>query len=483
MALQIKPLPTSENHTILMATNQVQPPVQALVEYYRLPEDAFAGAVTVAESAHTRPGFFHFGPDNICYGECASGAAELLQNSVRYDAANGIHRNGHSFQLPFDFAEVIDNIRRERYRGAVAPEREILASSEVIRKSYYLVRNWLPVTVRRQLQRAYFSDWRKLPFPGWPVDTTVDNVHKELLRRLMEVRGVQQLPFIWFWPEGAPNCLIMTHDVETSSGRDFTSQLMDLDDRYGIKASIQAIPEKRYELPHDYVREIRGRGFEFNIHDLNHDGHLYREREEFLERAARINHYVRQFDAKGFRSGAMYRNLEWYDAFEFSYDMSVPNVAHLEPLRGGCCTVMPFFVGNIVELPLTTAQDYSLFQILREYDLNLWNQQLELLRRNNGLMSFLAHPDYLIEPRARRVYESLLDRLRKMADSERMWCALPGEVDAWWRERSRMELVNHAGEWRIVGSGAERACIAYARLEGDSVKFDVQTAERVYGRD
>ena len=31
--------------------------------------------------------------------------------------------------------------------------------------------------------------------------------------------------------------------------------------------------------------EIRSRGFEFNIHDLNHDGRLYQERAEFLRRA------------------------------------------------------------------------------------------------------------------------------------------------------------------------------------------------------
>ncbi len=40
----------------------------------------------------------------------------------------------------------------------------------------------------------------------------------------------------------------------------------------------------------------------------------------------------------------MYREQRWFDAFEFSYDMSVPNAAHLEPQRGGCCTVMPYFL-------------------------------------------------------------------------------------------------------------------------------------------
>jgi len=48
-------------------------------------------------------------------------------------------------------------------------------------------------------------------------------------------------------------------------------------------------------------------------------------------RAEKINGYLRQYNARGFRAGSMYRNQDWYDLFEFSYDMSVPNVAHLEP--------------------------------------------------------------------------------------------------------------------------------------------------------
>jgi hypothetical protein len=105
------------------------------------------------------------------------------------------------------------------------------------------------VSVRRNFQEAYFRDWKELPFPAWPVDFTVDTLHEKFLRLLMETSGTKELPFIWFWPEGAPSCLIMTHDVETSSGRDFTFQLMDLDDSYGFKASFQIIPEKRYAVP------------------------------------------------------------------------------------------------------------------------------------------------------------------------------------------------------------------------------------------
>src|SRR5260370_16362510 len=108
----------------------------------------------------------------------------------------------------------------------------------------------------------------------------------------------------------------------------------------------------------------------------------------------------------------MFRNLDWYDGFEFSYDMSVPNVAHLEPQRGGCCTVMPFFVGKILEIPLTATQDYALFHILNNYTIDLWKKQIDLIRQRNGLVSFIAHPDYLINRPFRHVYKSLLPHLR-----------------------------------------------------------------------
>ncbi len=268
----------------------------------------------------------------------------------------------------------------------------------------------------------------------------------------------------------------MTHDVETSAGRDFTFKLIDLDDSYGIKASFQVIPELRYEVPDEYVREIRSRECEFNIHDLNHDGHLYLEREEFVRRAAGINDYAHRYNSRGFRAGSMYRKQEWYDVFEFSYDMSVPNVAHLEPLRGGCCTVMPYFIGKIVELPLTTAQDYSLFHILNDYSTNLWKQQLALIRERNGLMSFLTHPDYLIERRARNVYESLLDYLRQMVAREKIWAALPRDVDRWWRARSLMRLVSRGDEWEIVGPETERARLAYAVLDGGRLVYELAEA-------
>jgi hypothetical protein len=447
--------------------------IRALLDYYRLPADSFGGVSPTIDFPSGENGFFEFGEKNICYGRNLSGVAANVEDAGKFDASRDVQADGETIRLPFDFNEVIENLRRERYRRNMNADKKSFSASKIVRKIYYLVREWLPVWLRRQLQKIYLRSWRELPFPGWPVDFTVDNLHDELLRLFMEKSGTKKVPFIWFWPEGASGCLIMTHDVETSAGRDFTPALIDLDESYGIKASYQVVPEERYEVPEDYVQHIRAHGCEFNIHDLSHDGQLYQRRDIFLQRAKRINEYNKKYNARGFRAGVMYRDLDWYEAYDFSYDMSVPNVAHLEPQRGGCCTVMPFLVGKILELPLTTTQDYSLFYILNDHSIDLWKTQLDLVRQRNGLMSFIAHPDYLINRKNRRVYETLLKYLRQMVTRENIWAALPEDVDRWWRARSQMKVVSRDGGWEIEGPEKERARLAYAVLDGGRVKYEL----------
>jgi glycosyltransferase involved in cell wall biosynthesis len=454
---------TSFNQTIL----------QTLLGYYRLSVDSL-GLISPANLSGDA-GFFRFGSETICYGQCGSGVADKADRSWLYGASQSMHLTGSQVHVQCDPVQMIETLRRERYMTSIGGRKRIV-THELIRNAYYLIREYMPVWARSPLQDIYFNDWQKLQFPKWPVDLTVDTLHRELLRLSMETQGVSRVPFIWFWPEGAPSCMILTHDVETANGRNFTSSLMDLDESYGFKGSIQVVPENRYAVPDDYVREIRAREFELNIHDLNHDGHLYQEREEFLRRARKINDYARKYNSRGFRSGSMYRNLDWYDAYEFSYDMSVPNVAHLEPQRGGCCTVMPYFIGKILEIPLTTSQDYSLFHILRDYSIDLWKKQINLILNRNGLISFISHPDYLVERRARKVYESLLDHLRQVTDRENLWAALPGDVDRWWRARNQMKLVSRGSDWEIEGPQKERARLAYAIINEGRLKFEIAGA-------
>src|SRR5580765_5331824 len=234
--------------------------IQNLLNYYRLPAESLNAISLVVDSVSGAAGCLQFGAQNVCYGQSGSGTSAELRGSSEFEALRDVRRDGSVLHLPFNFNEAIENLRLERYRKNSAGSLEQFAANEAIRKFYYFIRKSLPFPVRRQIQRIYFRDWKDLKFPAWPVDFTVDNLHEELLRLIMQAAGVKKLPFIWFWPGGAPNALIMTHDVETAAGRDFTFKLMDLDDSYGFKASYQVIPEKRYVVPEDYVREIRRRG-------------------------------------------------------------------------------------------------------------------------------------------------------------------------------------------------------------------------------
>jgi hypothetical protein len=288
----------------------------------------------------------------------------------------------------------------------------------------------------------------------------------------MDAKKIDEIPFVWFWPNGAQGCVIMTHDVETEMGRAFCTTLMDLNDSFGIKSSFQIVPEERYEVSPEYMDGIRSRGFEVAVHDLNHDGRLYSERGEFLRRAKKINQYAAAWQAKGFRAGALYRNPDWFDALKLSFEMSVPNVAHLDPQSGGCCTVMPYFVGEMLEIPVTTVQDYMLFHVLDDYSIDLWKNQLDLILNKNGLASFIVHPDYVIDDRPRGIYKDLLRYLQQMRRQRNLWCALPGEVDAWWRARSRMSVVPDGNSFRIEGEDAEHAILAWARRRDGKLVYE-----------
>jgi hypothetical protein len=267
--------------------------------------------------------------------------------------------------------------------------------------------------------------------------------------------------------------------VEGESGRDFCAGLMDLDESFGIRSAFQVVPEARYSVQKSFLDSITGRAFELNIHDLKHDGRLYADHAEFLRRATRINNYVREYGAQGFRSGTIYRNADWFGAFDFSYDISLPNVAHLDAQRGGCCTVVPFFIGRIVELPLTCTQDYTIFQILGDYSIDLWEKQIALVRKNHGLISFLVHADYVIEQRARETYRALLEFLARLRTENIVWTALPRDVAEWWRQRTKMLLVSENGEWRVEGPGSERARVAYATLAGETVTYRLARGKEI----
>lgn len=442
---------------------------ESLCQYYRCPEQHIS--LSLKGPLSKESGYFKFG-EAVLFGRVSGCRPARNPSHLLPDALAGCTIDAGSLHLPFDATEVLNGLRYESYADSSGGGHP---ASSLVGRTYYFVRPVLPVSLRKHLQKIRLNGWRQLTFPSWPVDRTVENTAERLLLLALKAQNRTEIPFIWFWPDGLSSCALMTHDVETTEGRDFCSSLMDINDRYGIQASFQVVPERRYEVSGSYLDEIRSRGFEVNVQDLNHDGHLFRDRDEFLLRAKKINEYGRQFRAVGFRSAVLYRRQEWYSALEFSYDMSVPSVAHLDPQRGGCCTVMPYFVGDLVELPVTMTQDYSLFHVLEDHSIDLWKRQAELVMAKHGLMNFIIHPDYIIGEQERATYESLLGYLTELRSEKNVWIPLPAEAASWWRRRSQMRLVEVNGDWSIEGKGKERARIAYASEKNGQLVYSFES--------
>src|SRR5271165_713050 len=442
---------------------------QALLERYRCSEQ-FA-EFSLSGDLSRDAGFFKFGSSTVCFGQSAAGSRTQSLVEDLYDTCDDAKVSGARVGLPFNPSEIIDNLRLERYAVDHNLNGTQPLSRKALRFAYYSLRPLFPVPFRRQIQKVYLRGWDNRPFPHWPVDTTVENILERCLAMGMKASGVTEVPFIWFWPEGKSGCALMTHDVETTLGRDFSSNLMDINDEYQIKASFQVVPEKRYPVPESYLSSIRDRGFEIGVQDLNHDGHLYSTRDEFLRRAELIRKYRKQFRATGFRAAILYRNLDWLPELDFSYDMSVPNVAHLDPQSGGCCTLFPYFIGKTLEIPVTTTQDYSLFHIIGDYSLDLWKKQMGVILGKHGIMNFIVHPDYIVDEKPQQTYRDLLAHLSELRAEQNVWIPLPHEVDEWWRVRSEMQIVDEGGKLRIAGSGSERARVAYARVENGQLTY------------
>ena len=445
-------------------------PGRGFIEYFCCPPQ-FA-QFQLSGTPSTDKGFFRFGPA-ICYGSTAAGWCASTPAETLFDASSVVETSvTGEVRLCFNPSQVVDNLRRERY---IATRN----SEHLLRSIYYSLRPGLAFPIRKFLQRVVWRQRRASTFPAWPVDCSVEQIFDSMMQLAIRTGEGREIPFIWFWPEGHRAALMMTHDVEQDSGAAHCDMLMDLDDSVGIKAAFQVIPEGRYKRVEKLIAKIRARGFEANIHDLDHDGRLYEDLRRFRQRAQKINEYAETYRMEGFRAGAMHRNQDWFELLNFRYEMSVPTVSHLEPQKGGCCTVTPYFVGDILELPLTTVQDHGLFHILCEHSIDLWKQQIEIISAHHGLISFIVHPDYIVRAGERGLYQQLLEHISRLRDGGDIWSALPGEINRWWRERSQMRLVREGERWQVRGQGSERARLAYASLVDGELKYRVANPRAV----
>jgi hypothetical protein len=160
---------------------------------------------------------------------------------------------------------------------------------------------------------------------------------------------------------------------------------------------------------------------------------------------------------------------------QFEYDTSFPDTDPYEPQPGGCCSIVPFFIGHLVELPMTMPQDHTIFEILGHSDISIWNVKADWIEEHSGLVLVNVHPDYMDSPVRLQLYEEFL---AYMKEKRNMWHALPKDVARWWRDRDASNLVEKDGRFVVVGPAAGRASIIKTTLENGILKDEWLDGQR-----
>jgi hypothetical protein len=303
---------------------------------------------------------------------------------------------------------------------------------------YQLVRPLLPDFLRTPLRTFLLSRQRNGFTLNWPIEDRYVRFQFEIVARLMANKQLDTISHIHFWPAGKQYALVLTHDIEANNGQNYVREVAALEEEYGFRSSFNFVPEK-YCVDLKLISELEGRGFEVGVHGLKHDGKLFSSKAVFDARAERINRYLKQWNAVGFRSPMTHRNPEWMQALNIEYDLSFFDTDPFEPMPGGTMSIWPFMMGHFVELPYTLVQDHTLMVTLGETTPRLWLEKVAFLRLYHGLALVNTHPDYLRDPRHFAIYEAFL---KSMSDQEDYWHALPRDAARWWRARAAANVSN-----------------------------------------
>jgi peptidoglycan/xylan/chitin deacetylase (PgdA/CDA1 family) len=332
--------------------------------------------------------------------------------------------------VPFSLAEAYHSYVSERWRDT--GENTQLSGRTL--GVYYRVKALIPRRVQLALRRQLIRAQGVPAFPAWPVDTSVGKLVRFYAACALRAAGLAEGEFLWFWPDRYRAAAILTHDVESDEGARLALELADLEQELGFRSSFN-FGAWYEQLDPGILRELAERGFEIGMHGLTHDRQLFESRQSFEDRLGPLADLAARLGAVGFRSPATHRVFDWLAELPVDYDATIPNSDPYEPQPGGCCSLWPFFIGPVVELPYTLPQDHTLLTLLGHRSPELWLEQSELIEREHGLIQCVSHPDpgYLGDADKRAVYREFLAGL---AERSGVWHALPREVAAWWRRRA-----------------------------------------------
>ena len=235
---------------------------------------------------------------------------------------------------------------------------------QLLVRVYYTVRPLLPRKLQLLLRRGHAARQTYPDFPGWPEEHALHDLYDWLLDRLEQIAG-EPVPYLHPWPYGHTSAFVLTHDVETSEAATRSRRCAHPSVRAASDPSWNLVPE-RYAVADELLDGCASEGCEIGVHGLRHDGRDLASRRMLRKRLPAIRAWADRWGAVGFRSPATQRSWDLMPLLGFDYDSSSTDTDPHEPQPGGCCTYLPFFIGDLVELPITLPQDHTLFDSPRD---------------------------------------------------------------------------------------------------------------------
>jgi hypothetical protein len=347
----------------------------------------------------------------------------------------------------------------EGYRARAGPASGL--------RLFYRVKPMVPhalqMAIRRQLARRQAAR----EFPAWPIEPVLVDRRVSALRTELSRCGSERMRVFGPWPDARRFAFTITHDVEGPAGLERIADVLELERRYGFRSSWNFVAEG-YRLADSDLQLVHDAGGEVGLHGITHDGALFRDRASFEASLPKIRAYLDAWGAVGFRSPSTLRRAEWMHELPVLYDSSFPDTDPFQPQAGGCCSIFPFFFGDVVELPMTLDQDHTLFVLLRERSIDRWVAKTEWIIANGGLVNVNVHPDYL-DSRALALYEWFLGFMASRADC---WHALPHEAARWWQERTGLGDRYGGANGSFPQTPVGRAVPMWARIDGGRIVFE-----------
>src|ERR1700731_1152463 len=116
----------------------------------------------------------------------------------------------------------------------------------MLNEIYYLLKPFIPWSVRLGLRRQRARSRRATHPDPWPIDP----------------KAGARPPGWPGWPGGKQFAFVLTHDVEGAKGLSRVAQLAELEKRHGFRSSFNFVPDGEYVLSADLRENMVRQGFE-----------------------------------------------------------------------------------------------------------------------------------------------------------------------------------------------------------------------------